>query len=249
MSNGTALVKALKKSLKLKGLKYADVAQALDLSEASVKRLFANEDFSLKRLDQVCELVGIQVSDLIDLVRQSESIKSLTNDQEKEIVSDAALLLVANCAVNRWSFSDIITTYDFTEAELVRLLAKLDRLKLIELLPGNRIKLLVDRNFSWQKNGPIQRFFEEKIVAEFFDHRFSEPGDKRQVLVGMLSRLSNESFQRKIDRLAEEFHRMHIEDEKLPVEERFGTSVITGMRRWEPNEFEYMRRSKDMRKF
>ncbi|MFC3152313.1 helix-turn-helix domain-containing protein [Litoribrevibacter euphylliae] len=249
MSRSSSLIKALKASLKASGLKYLDVANALDLSEASVKRLFAEENFSLKRLDQICELLGMEFSDLVDIARQSSQIRTLTIEQEKEIVNDISLLIVANSALNRWSFEDILSVYEFSETELIQYLAKLDRLKLIELLPGNRIKLLVDRNFSWQKNGPIQRFFEEKLVMEFFSHRFNDPGEKRQVLVGMLSRASNETFQRKLDKLAETFHSLHLQDEKLPVEERFGTSVITGMRLWEPKVFESKRRVKDERKF
>lgn len=249
MSQSAALVKALKKCLKINDVKYADVADALNLSEASVKRLFSEESFSLKRLDQICEFLGIEISDLVEMVRQSDQIRSLTIEQEKEIIDDLPLLIVANSALNRWSFEDILSTYDLTETALIQHLAKLDRLKLIELLPGNRIKLLVDRNFSWQKNGPIQRFFEEILVNEFFNYRFDEPSDKRQFVVGMLSKASNLIFQRKLDQLAEEFHRLHVEDEKLPIKERFGTSVVTGMRRWEPLAFEKMRRKKDLRKF
>jgi len=249
MSKSIALVQALKKCLKMNGVRYSDVAKALDLSEASVKRLFADGNFSLKRLDQICDLLSLDITDLVDMARQTDQIRCLSVDQEKEIVSDLPLLVVANSALNRWSFDDILSIYTFTETELIQHLAKLDRLKLIELLPGNRIKLLVDRNFSWQKDGPIQCFFEEKLVSEFFNSRFNQPGEKRQFLVGMLSRSSTDAFQRKLDRLAEEFHRMHVEDEKLPVKDRFGTSVVTGMRKWEPEAFEVLRKEKDRRKF
>jgi len=249
VSQTTELVQALKKCLKIHDVKYSDVASALELSEASVKRLFSEESFSLKRLEQVCSLMGMQIGDLFEMIRQTSQIQCLTMEQEKEIIDDLTLLVVANSALNRWSFGDILEIYELSETELIQKLAKLDRLNLIELLPGNRIKLLVDRNFSWQKNGPIQRFFEDVLVNEFFNHRFNEPGDKRQFLVGMLSSASNLAFQRKLDQLAEEFHRLHIEDEKLQVKERFGTSVVTGMRRWEPLAFEKLRREKDRRPF
>ena len=249
MSQSAALVQALKKCLKLNGMRYTDVADALDLSEASVKRLFAEGSFSLKRLDQICDLLGLEITDLVEMIRQTDQIRCLSIEQEKEIMSDLPLLVVANSALNRWSFEDILAIYMFSETELIQHLAKLDRLKLIELLPGNRIKLLVDRNFSWHNDGPIQRFFEEKLVREFFDSRFNQPGEKRQFLVGMLSRASTDAFQRKLDRLAEEFHRMHVEDEKLSVKDRFGTSVVTGMRMWEPEVFEKLRREKDCRKY
>ncbi|WP_156497928.1 helix-turn-helix transcriptional regulator, partial [Oleiphilus sp. HI0043] len=110
MSQSAALVKALKKCLKINDVKYADVADALNLSEASVKRLFSEESFSLKRLDQICEFLGIEISDLVEMVRQSDQIRSLTIEQEKEIIDDLPLLIVANSALNRWSFEDILST-------------------------------------------------------------------------------------------------------------------------------------------
>ena len=113
----------------------------------------------------------------------------------------------------------------------------------------NRIKVLVDRHFSWLKRGPIQRFFEEQVQKEFFNSRFDAPGEKRLFLVGMLSRESNAMFQRKLEQLSDTFHNLHEEDKSLPTSERFGTSVLLGMRQWEPAIFESLRKTKDKRVF
>jgi len=57
-----ALFINLKNELKAKGLTYKDVADELDLTEASVKRLFSTEDISLRRLDSICELLRIDLA-------------------------------------------------------------------------------------------------------------------------------------------------------------------------------------------
>lgn len=44
------LIDVLKRELKARGLTYLDVAKRLDLSEASVKRMFSTRDFMLSRL-------------------------------------------------------------------------------------------------------------------------------------------------------------------------------------------------------
>ena len=49
MAQTTAIIDVLKKLLKEQGVTYLQVAQALGLSEASVKRLFAERQFSLQR--------------------------------------------------------------------------------------------------------------------------------------------------------------------------------------------------------
>jgi transcriptional regulator with XRE-family HTH domain len=249
MAQTTAIIKILKRTLKAHGKRYSDVADALNLSEASVKRLFSEEHFSLKRLDQVCNFLGIEISDLLSSMKDENQLQSLTAEQEKQLVKDTPLLLVANSVLNHWSFDDILDIYAFSETDLIQYLAKLDRLRLIQLLPNNRIKVLVDRNFCWLKNGPILGFFEEQVRKDFFNSRFSGAGEKRLFLVGMLSRASNDAFQRKLERLSEEFHDLHYEDEKLPTSERFGTSAVIAMRQWEPEIFESKRRQKDSRVF
>ena len=249
MAQTTAIIKVLKQTLKVHGKRYSDVAKALDLSEASVKRLFAEEQFSLRRLDQICNFLGLEISDLIASMREENSIQSLTEEQEKQLVTDTPLLLVANSVLNRWSYEDILNIYTFSETELIQYLAKLDRLRLIQLLPKNKIKVLVGRDFNWLKNGPILRFFEEQVRKDFFNCRFNGPGEKRLFLYGTLSRSSNDIFQRKLERLSEEFHDLHYEDEKLPTSERFGTSAVIAMRHWEPEMFESKRKQKDERSF
>ena len=53
MAQTRELIKTLKLALKARGKTYADVALELGLTEASVKRLFSRQSFSLDRLDQV----------------------------------------------------------------------------------------------------------------------------------------------------------------------------------------------------
>ena len=53
MTNTGALVEELKRTLKARGIPYARVADGLQLSETSVKRMFSKRDFTLQRLDEV----------------------------------------------------------------------------------------------------------------------------------------------------------------------------------------------------
>ena len=149
-------VDALKKSVRQRGLTYAALARELRLSEASVKRMFSKRDFTLNRLDEVCRYARIEFSELARALARAETlISALTYEQESEIVSDKKLFLVAVCALNHVTFEQIVDRYDLTPAECVKLLTRLDRLKFIELQPGNRIRLLVSRTFAWLPDGPI----------------------------------------------------------------------------------------------
>ena len=168
MVQSKRIVEALKQALRTRGVSYAQVARGLALSESSVKRLFSTGAFSLHRLEAVCDLAGL---DLLELARQADAqryrMPALTVDQERELVGDPALLLVAVCALNRWPFERILERYRFDTPRLVGLLARLDRMGLIELLPGNRIRLRIARSFAWLPDGPIHRFFVDRLQSEF----------------------------------------------------------------------------------
>ncbi len=238
MSQIDKLVSTLKRQLKAQGKTYADVAKALDLSEASVKRLFSEQNFTLQRLDSLCQLLGVDFVQLIQQMdQQQRKVSSLTMEQEEEIAGDLGLILVAVCCLNGYSFEEILQQFRIEETELIRKLAKLDRLKFIELLPKNRIKLLVSPNFTWNPNGPIQRFFLDKVEQDFFQSRFDRETEQLIVVNGLLSSPKNKLVQEKMQRLAEEFNDMARDDSVLDMENRNGTTLVVAIRQWQYSVF------------
>jgi len=243
MAQTTPLITTLKSLLKSRSITYRQVAQGLELSEASVKRLFAEQNFSLQRLDQICQLLDIEISDLVKQMEvQQRQLSELTEEQEKELVADVKLLFVAFVVINGWKFEDIIARYDLNETTVIRCLARLDRLKMIDLLPNNRIRLRISPNFSWRRYGPIQRFFTEHLLEDFLQSHFDDKEATFQFPSGMLSRTSSEQFNRRIKLLIQDFHALCEQDRSLPLTERFGYSLFVAFRTWRPGVFEQMRR-------
>lgn len=243
MSQVAAILKTLKRELKAQGITYADVASRLELSESSIKRLFSESKISLGRLDALCQIAGMEISDLVQKMgEERQRIDMLTEQQEREVAADPRLLLVAICVLNLWTFDEIIRIYELSEHQCIQLLAKLDRLKLIELLPLNRFRLTVANDFRWIPNGPIQRFFRKEVQPGFMKSTFSGPGEKLVFRNGMLSRGSNATMMKKVDRLVAQFNELHDEDVGLPLEERFGSSLLVAIRPWEFSYFRELRR-------
>jgi hypothetical protein len=243
MAQSAALVEVLKRELRARGVKYADLAHHLKLSEASVKRMFSRHDFTLSRLDEICRCAKIDFSELARALAREETLLSqLTEEQEKEIVADKKLFLAAVCALNHVTFDQIVEKYDVTPAECVRLLTRLDRLKFIELQPGNRMRLLVSRTFAWLPDGPIQRFFNEQAHNEFFRSRFNRADEFMLVVNGMLSKGSSGKVVEQLKRIAREFSEAHNDDMRLPLEQRSAMSLLVAFRHWELEAFAELRR-------
>lgn len=227
------LIDALKRALRAHRMTYRDVARALDLSEASVKRLFSDKSLSLQRLDSICAMMDIEISDLVrSMNERSQGLTRLTQVQEREIAGDIDLVLVTVCVLNRWTMADILAHFDISEHQCIRYLAKLDRLNIIELLPRNHIKLRVSPNFAWRPNGPIQQFFQARVKEDFFRSRFDKANEQLLVFNGMLSQVSAAVVQRRLQKLVRELDELNNADAGLPIDERNGATVVLAMRPW-----------------
>jgi len=244
MTQSDQLVDVLKLELKQQGKTYEDLADVLSLSHASVKRLFAEGNFTLSRLEKICDYLDTDLVKLITLMEEnSEKIDQLTLEQEKEFANDSKLLCFAHCVQNGWSFDEIISTYDISEHEGIHMMAKLDGMKLIDMLPGNRYKLKISRKFSWIKSGPIQNFFEKQLQSEFFDSRFNKQNEIRLFVSANLSNKSVHTIIGKLKKLAGEMDGLHHEDEKLALDQKKGMSMMLSLRPWETKVFTALRRS------
>lgn len=238
MAQSQALVQTLKQTLRAARITYADIARHLGMSEANIKRLFATQSFTLQRLEAICEMMNMDLGDLFSMHEAArERIQHLTRKQEQELVSDTRLLLVAVCVRNRMEFAEIVAGYRLTEPEVIRCMARLDRLGIVEMLPGNRIKLLIDENFDWLRDGPIERFYQQQIEEQFLAAGFTADIEARQFQFGLLGEGSCRIMKKKLRELAREFTELHRSDLNLPLGKRYNVGLLLAMRPWELTAF------------
>jgi hypothetical protein len=232
MAGRTQIVAELKRALRASGHTYAHVARKLDLSVASVKRLFSREDLSLARIDAICELIGLGLIEILDRARERAApATQLTLAQESEIVSDQRLLFMTWLALIRTPFEEMVQSYRFTEREALKYLLRLDRLKVIELQPGNRVRLLVSRHFSWRPGGPVQKYIDQKLLREFFASRFTEPTEEFFFHGGRVSEDALARMKRALQGAARECAEI-IERDRSSTKDRFGAAFVLALRPW-----------------
>jgi hypothetical protein len=232
MAGRTQIVTELKRALRSSGHTYAHVAQKLDLSVASVKRLFSREDLSLARIDAICELIGLGLIEILDRARERAApATQLTLAQESEIVSDLRLLFMTWLVLIRTPFEEMVHSYRFTEREALKYLIRLDRLKVIELQPGNRVRLLVSRHFSWRAGGPVQKYIDQKLLREFFASHFTEPTEEFFFHGGRVSQDALARMKRALQGAARECAEI-IERDRSTTQDRFGAAFVLALRPW-----------------
>jgi len=244
MTTSSRIIDTLKRQLKVRGITYHTLAERLNLSESAVKHMFSSGNFSLRRLDDVCAVLELDIGDLVSISESFEQkIEQLSEDNEREIVTDIRLLLVAYCLINYWSFDEIIERYDISPEAGLKYLRKLDRMKVIELQPGDRVRLLIANNFSWRKNGAIEKFFRRRVQSEFFSHHFQDDDSIRIVKNGMLTRKSQLQLIEKLKSMGELFDDTTWDERKLSATERSGTTMVLAIRHWFFEGFRHLERS------
>jgi transcriptional regulator with XRE-family HTH domain len=244
MSEVSQLMATLKARLRAQGLTYRDVAAALGLSEVSVKRLFKSGRFTLDRLAEVAKLLGYTLAELAQEAQAGAArLRTLTEAQERELVSDPRLFLVAVCALNHWTLAEMAATYRLTEAECVERLLRLDRLGLLELLPGNRIRIKVARDFDWLPGGPIRAYFRNDGQDDFLNSAFLGPGEELAFAQGMLTEAALAELRAELRQIRQRFAALHDEAQTAPLGRRRGSGLLLAMREWEPRAFAQLRRA------
>jgi len=244
MSSPEQVLDVLRAELRATGITYKGLADRIGVSESSVKRMFGQKDMALSRLAQICQATGIAMEDVLRRAADARpQADALTLPQETSLVANPRLLLMAICCLGHWSLEQVIETYRLTEAECITLLAELDRLGLIELKPLNRYSLRVSNAFRWLPDGPVQRFFREHVVADYFAGGFNRPGETLMCLPARLSGASAQELGQKIEQLAGELARLHRNDRRLPPDERDGYTLLLGFRSWEFSAFTALRRA------
>jgi len=170
-------------------------------------------------------------------------LDTLTSAQEAELVSDEKMLLVTVCALNQWTIAEMVSLYRITEAETIRRLRILDRMGVIELLPGDRIRRRARRDFDWLPAGPIKQYFSKQGVGDFLGDSFDRTEESLDFSHGMLTAAAQAELKVELRRLRRKLASLHEESTGAAFDEKRGVGLLLAMRRWEPPAFRRYRRT------
>jgi DNA-binding Xre family transcriptional regulator len=233
VSESNHIIDALKRLLRSKGITYRQLGAKIGLSEASVKRVFADGTFTLHRLESICTAIGITVAELLRITAQQESRgEYLSLEQEQLLATDARLLACFYLLLNGHLPDDVVKRLDLNERSLRSLLVKLDAARLIELLPKLKVRLRVGPVISWRSNGPVHRLYEKQVKSEFLQSEFQGHYSSLQFRTAELSDASAQLLLRKLQQLTKEFADYAALDVGLPSKDKRSVAMLLAFRPW-----------------
>ncbi len=177
ISNQSAIMlAALRRTLRAEGWTNKRLAGHFNTSESTVKRWLSGKALQLDQFAQLAELCGLT---LAELAREADSAPSglaqeLTLAQQQALSEDhiLAFLFMAILSGERWQ--DLETEHNVPAGQIEAALTRLDKLALIDRLPGDRARALVDRALLWRK-APMRQLFENRMKAQFFNLDYGDP--------------------------------------------------------------------------
>lgn len=250
MSQSAGLLEELKRSMRANSVRYADVAEHLDMSESSVKRMFSRGDMSLLRLEQICALLDLSFLELTRASHRPATSKprELTDEQELALADTPAALNFFYKLLQEWPVGKIEAEFNIDQKQSSKLLAFLERLKLIDREAGDRIRLLVDNRVAWRKHGPLWKRYRLEIQRQFFNAKFNEEGAKIGFEVAELSLEARGLLLQKLERLKQEFESLAELSKQTPDKERQSTGLLFATRAWQFRQVEGLNPGEELQK-
>lgn len=152
--NGLALIK---KELKARGIKYSELAELMDTSEVTVKRMLNNANISLSRMMFLSELLNLDLAELLVPSGKTKPTQSFfTEEQDKAFFEEPKLWsYFVELFYNSKSPQEIEKEHALTELSTYQFLRKLENLQLIQLNPKNNIEILVKAPIGFNKKSKV----------------------------------------------------------------------------------------------
>lgn len=169
-----ALLAELRRHLRLHGWTARRLSGELGIGEATAKRWLAGRGLTIDRLEQLAGLCDLTLADLARAAEHPGSAlpQELTLAQERALSADTFLAFLFMTILGGTNPDEIARDLAVPAPVMALSLGRLERLALIDQLPGGRVRPLVDRSIVWRKT-PMRALFEEHMKPQFLAMDFS----------------------------------------------------------------------------
>ncbi len=171
MSNLKSLKDFIKFKLKERQMTYKDLAKALNVSEVTVKRWLSSADISLRTLEQIGQILEFDLFGLLksDFAKRS-NYKYYTESQEQFLASHPLAFFIFIKLAFNFKVAEILAMAQISEAILLKQIKLLEKARLLERWPGDKIKFKLKGIFRAQSDGPLMKKYHPLIASGLMKH-------------------------------------------------------------------------------
>lgn len=230
----------IKDLLKKKSLTYEDLAEELECSVPTIKRILGPEELTLNRLLELCDILNIDLAELEMMTQENnEKDERFTEEQDAFLAKNRNYYAYLIKLFDGKSPKEIQEQYNLTQKSTDKYLIGLEKQELIRVTGKQRVK----PNFKREPvlgNGPLAKAFFGSLISKasnFFISIVQEglrtPKNERSKSPGrfstMTTKCTKESYENLIkeqDKLLRDFQKISSLEEKTKPGEDLKSCVI-----------------------
>ncbi|MEO7773496.1 MAG: helix-turn-helix transcriptional regulator [Steroidobacteraceae bacterium] len=233
MEETQRLLTVLKRQLHARGITYATLGRHIGLSESSVKRVLANGRLTLPRLERICTVIRMSVTDLVRSAAADKSAapSSLSLEQERLLAGNSQLLACFYLLLNGRTPDECAARLELSKRVLTGMI---ERLGAAGLVAGKRgvARVVVRPPVMWRPDGPVRKLYERQVRAEFMQSEFKARGESLAFHSAELSPASLQLLARKIEVLNADFAELARLDAALSARDKKSVAMLIASRPW-----------------
>lgn len=173
----------LKRTLRARGMTYADLGREMGLSEPSVKRIFAQKDTKISRLFDICAILDVPFADIVARAARTKDTPSyLALETEMALAADPLLFYVFVLLRETISPSEIKDRLNLGEHALFQMGMQLERLDLVEMRENGAIKVMLSTPLLFRRHGPLHKIV-RRLNLTFLGHIIDTPDSNTKTFV------------------------------------------------------------------
>ncbi len=230
------LKKFFKSAFKRNLISYAEVADELNISEPTVKRLMTQSKMSVSQFEDLCNVLGVSPLEVLSSsIEEPSGFTQLSPDQEDFLYTHPKLDYIFLRLMFGFTIEDIISELGLSKREANHALRQLELYKLIKINKNRKVRVLKKGPFKWRENGPFHLHtkipFFKSLIKYFAKH--VENKRPNYFLSGFELYLTDENHKRlqsDIDELIEKYKKATRLDQSIfPISQLKPYSVIIGL--------------------
>jgi|GEM_PF-1372821 len=220
-TDANLLLTALKELLKPRGITYADLAEHMNVSLPTVKRLLNKSTIPLDRLLSICRIADIDPQELFERSQKIRPTHTQFTDEQDALFDRHPCMLAyfSELFYERRRPGEIARKHGLDKISTDLYLAELEKIGLLERQPGGRVTFLVSPPMGFGPNSKVlrrmQKQFMESIVENVINPNEEDRAQDGFAILKPL-RLSDTTWRELLGELTDLVDRFSFLSEKSP---------------------------------
>lgn len=194
------ICKMLKRQLKKEGVSYKMLANKMNISEVSVKRMMnLHQSISMERCIDICDIINVPLSKVISSAEKSLLVTPYYTTRQDELFYKRPELysIFSKVLYENLVSEQLLQLYELDESSLYLYLRELEKVELVKLTNGLNFKLIVPQHIVFRESAKCAAYYKNQTIDGLkLELQQIAETDKSKFFLTSRLRLTEEEFAR-----------------------------------------------------